>query len=288
MKDKFVISSGELSAAVLMPESPDYARTRFDHSAFVPDVVYKGVHFGRPEQLDPAKPSTNGAGLCCELICPDAELAVNVGEEFVKPGVGYIVRGEKPWFFADRVPYRPLETTVTVQDDRALFVTESDMLGGIAYRECRMLRAEDNRLTLSIHFENQGEKPLDMLEFCHNFVSLGDLPVDERYHLALPCVRTIAPDEKSHLTAEKGGVTWDKAPEATFFNVFEDVQPVDGYVWRLYHDESKAAISETVDFAPVRLTVWGLNHVVSAEAFHHIALQPGESADWTRVWTFEA
>ena len=255
MNDRFVISSGELSATVLMPESPAYARTRFDHSAFVPDVTYKGVHFGRPEQLDPTKPSTNGAGLCCELICPGAELAVNVGEEFVKPGVGYIVRGEKPWFFTDRPPYRPLETTMTVQDDRALFVTESDMLGGIAYRECRMLRAEGNRLTLSVHFENQGEKP---------------------------------PDEKSHLTAEKGGVTWDKAPEATFFNVFEDVQRCDGYAWQLYHDESCAAISETIDFTPVRLTVWGLNHVVSAEAFHHIALQPGESADWTRAWTFEA
>ena len=49
MKDKFTISSGDLSATVLMPEIPEYARTRFDHSAFVPDVMYKGVHFGRPE-----------------------------------------------------------------------------------------------------------------------------------------------------------------------------------------------------------------------------------------------
>ena len=39
VKDKFTISSGDLSATVLMPESPEYARTRFDHSVFVPDVM---------------------------------------------------------------------------------------------------------------------------------------------------------------------------------------------------------------------------------------------------------
>lgn len=288
MNDRFVISSGELQAEVLAPESPAYARTRFSHSAFVSDVIYRGVHFGRPEQIDPTRTTTKGAGLCCELICPDVENSVAIGEEYVKPGVGYVQRTEKPWHFVDNPPYRPLETTVTVQDDRALFVTESEFIGGIAYRECRMLRAECNALTLSVHFENQGERPLDMLEFCHNFVALGDAPVSDKYHLELPCVKTIAPHfDVSHLIAEAGGVTWPSAL-VPFFNVFEDVRRPEGYAWRLTREDSPVAMSETVDFAPVRLTVWGLDHVVSPEVFHHIVLAPGVSADWTRVWHFEA
>ena len=175
MKDHFIIGSGDLSAVVLAPESPDYARTRFNHSAFIPDVIFKNVHFGQPEQVDPAKPTTKGAGLCCELICPDAEKSVSVGEEYVKPGIGYVRRVEKPWFFTDNPPYRPFETSVSAQSDRILFVTETEEVGGIAYRECRLLKAEGNTLSLSVHFENLGEKPLDMLEFCHNFISLGVL-----------------------------------------------------------------------------------------------------------------
>ncbi len=288
MNDRFVISSGDLSAVVLAPESPAYARTRFNHSAFIPDVIYKGVHFGRREQVDPSFATTLGEGLCCELICPEVENSVAVGEEYVKPGIGYVQRVEKPWVFTDNPPYRPFETTVTVQDDRALFVTESDMIGGIAYRECRLLHVEGNALTLGVHFENQGEKPLDMLEFCHNFVALGGAPVSHACHLELPCVKTIAPDfEKAHILAEAGGITWPD-PLARFFNIFTDVQRPEGYAWRLTREGSPIALSETVDFTPVRLTVWGLDHVVSPEVFHHIALQPGESADWTRTWHFEA
>ena len=288
MKDHFIIGSGDLSAVVLAPESPDYARTRFNHSAFIPDVIFKNVHFGQPEQVDPAKPTTKGAGLCCELICPDAEKSVSVGEEYVKPGIGYVRRVEKPWFFTDNPPYRPFETSVSAQSDRILFVTETEEVVGIAYRECRLLKAEGNTLSLSVHFENLGEKPLDMLEFCHNFISLGVLQTGVRHHLALPCVINPQPDPATaHMIGEPGGVTWP-ATGGGFFNVFTNVRRPEGYAWKLTHEDSPVAMSETVDFTPVRLTVWGLEHVISPEVFHRISLQSGESADWTRTWAFEA
>lgn len=289
MKDCYTIAAGRLSARVLAPESPEYARTRFDHSAFVTDVTFRGVHFGQPEMLDPARPTTKGAGLCCQIICPGTETAVPIGAEYLKPGVGILTRQAEPWrIYADDVPYRPLETVVTAQADRLLFSTETDMLAGYAYRECRHLLAEDGRLTLSVHFENQGEKALDFTEFCHNFISLGDLQTSPKHHLALPCVEELTLDpERSHMRAEEGGVSWLGVP-GVFFNVFEKTRRVDGPAWRLTHEDSPVSISETVDFAPVKLTVWGLEHVISPEVFIHVRLEPGESADWTRVWQFEA
>lgn len=289
MKDRFVISSGDLSAVILTPESPAYARTRFNHSAFVADVIYKGVHFGQPEQVKSEKASSMGAGLCCELIIPEVEQSAEIGGEYLKPGIGYVTRTEKPWMFMDNPPYRPFETVVTAQGDRALFVTETDMVGGYAYRECRRLSIEGNTLTLNVHFENQGEKDIDMLEFCHNFISLGDLQTGSKHHLHLPCVADPTPDpEKSHLLPEEGGVTWPEGSNPLFFNIFHNTVDPEGYAWRLTHEDSPVAMSETVDFSPVRLTVWGEEHVISPEVFHRIVLKSGESCGWTRIWTFEA
>ena len=133
MHECYTIAAGQLTARVLAPESPEYARTRFNHSAFVPDVIYKGVHFGQPEMTDPERATTKGAGLCCQIVCPDVETSVRVGGEYLKPGVGYLTRREKPWrIYEDDVPYRPLDTLVTAQADRMLFVTETEMTAGYA------------------------------------------------------------------------------------------------------------------------------------------------------------
>ncbi len=288
MKDRYIIRSGELSAVVLAPESSEYARTRFNHSAFVPDVIYKGVHFGQKEQIDPAQTTTQGAGLCCEFICPEVEASVQVGEAYLKPGIGYVTRTEKPWFFTDNPPYRPLETSVTAQEDRILFATKTELVGGYAYREHRLIAASGDTLTLTVHFENMGEKPLNMAEYCHNFISLGMLRTGSGHHLALPCVNNPQSDpEKSHLLAETGGVTWPETG-GLFFQHFEDVRTPEGYAWRLSCEGSPLAVSETVSFDPVKLTLWGLDHVISPEVFLKVSIQPGEAADWTRVWRFEA
>ncbi len=289
MANRYVIAAGDLRAEVLAPESPEYGFTRFNHSAFVPDVAYRGVRFGQPEMTDPQRPTTKGAGLCCEIICPEVETSVAVGEEYLKPGIGYVTRTAEPWrIYGVNPPYRPLETAVTAQSDRILFVTETEQVAGYAYRECRRLLAEDGRLTLSVHFENQGEKPLAFTEYCHNFISLGDLQTSPAHHLALPCVEALTLDpEKSHMRAEEGGVSWLGIP-GVFFNVFDRTRRAEGPAWRLTHENSSVSISETVDFTPVKLTVWGLEHVISPEVFIAVRLEPGESAEWTRVWTFEA
>ena len=44
MNNRYTISAGELTAEILAPESPEYGRTRFNHSAFVPDVRSEEAH----------------------------------------------------------------------------------------------------------------------------------------------------------------------------------------------------------------------------------------------------
>ncbi len=40
------------------------------------------------------------------------------------------------------------------------------------------------------------------------------------------------------------------------------------------------------DFTPVRVAVWGVAHVISAEIFASIQIQPGETQEWTRRYEF--
>ena len=290
MDNSFVIRSGDLQARIIYPESPEYGLTRFNHAAFVPEVTYKGAAFGTTEMIDPSKATTHGAGLCCEYQSDDVEGSVAVGEKYLRPGAGYVTRLETPWtIYNFAPPFDPFDTVVTAQADRALFVTETDMVAGYAYRECRLLRAEGDTLVLSVHLENQGEKPLRLREFCHNFLTLPGLTTSSKHHLALPCVAdiTIDPKESERLVAEEGGLRFTDAG-GVFYNRFMSTKETRGYAWRLWHETSPLAVSETVDFTPTHVALWGLEHVISAEVFHRIDLQPGEAADWTRTWRFEA
>ena len=52
--------------------------------------------------------------------------------------------------------------------------------------------------------------------------------------------------------------------------------------WTLLHEPSGVQIQEYDDFAPGRVAVWGVEHVVSAEVFMDIDLKPGQSLNWQR------
>jgi hypothetical protein len=45
-------------------------------------------------------------------------------------------------------------------------------------------------------------------------------------------------------------------------------------------------MSESNDFAPARVAVWGEAHVISAEVFVDIRLRPGETQSWMRQYHF--
>ena len=56
--------------------------------------------------------------------------------------------------------------------------------------------------------------------------------------------------------------------------------------WTLVHSPSGVTMSESVDFAPSRIAIWGTTHVISVEVFHDINLAPGESTRWQRQYEF--
>ena len=56
--------------------------------------------------------------------------------------------------------------------------------------------------------------------------------------------------------------------------------------FELLHTPSGVGMREFDDFSPCRVAVWGTRHVISAEIFYSIDVQPGEVQSWTRRYEF--
>jgi hypothetical protein len=58
--------------------------------------------------------------------------------------------------------------------------------------------------------------------------------------------------------------------------------------WTLEHAGKGIRLSETGDFAPTGVHLWGWKRVISPEVFHSFTLVPGGSTSWKRSYTVSA
>lgn len=59
-----------------------------------------------------------------------------------------------------------------------------------------------------------------------------------------------------------------------------------GPQWEIKLRSSGAGLREYDDFGPAQVAVWGDKHVISAEVFIDLLLQPGEVKTWMRRYEF--
>ena len=176
--ESITLASGGLRAELLTPWSGVYRRTRFHHAGQIRRVEVEGVCFTQSEQDQPDARATGGSGLCCEYKCPQLEEAAAVGERWHKIGVGVLRREENRWSHLDERLAEPLPTKLLACADAAEFATETEPVGGIAYRETRRVEVSPRSVRLQVRLCNTGEKPFEVLDYCHNFVALVDVPID--------------------------------------------------------------------------------------------------------------
>jgi len=284
--DSFKLEYQQLRAVVLTPWSSLYSRTRFNHSAFISEVRYKDILFTQKEQDQPGAKSTGGSGLCSEYKCPGMEDGIRAGEQWLKPGIGVLERKNEGWNHLDERRTEGLRTFVTADSRSAVFNVESPKVNGFAYRETRTITLSEDTIRLDIALTNTGDQPLELYDYCHNFISLGEEKVGPTYHLRLPVLaETERNFENRDMIQEPGGVTWRKTPVQPFFRISYDT--VAGpKSWELYSSNSAISVSEHDSFHPEHIAVWGTDYCVSAEIYHRICPNPGETATWRREWTF--
>lgn len=285
--NQVILSCGRLRATVLTPDSNNYRRSRFVRAGMISEVKLGEISFTQAERDQPGSKSTGGMGLCCEYKCPNMEETVAVGEQWLKPGVGILRRENVPWSHLSEAEVEPLPNEWSADRDRISMTTWGGPLHGIAYRESRYILVEENEILLKVILWNTGDVPLQLLDYCHNFVSLGSQPLDDNQHLLLPCVNNpslIKPEDTLRPTVD--GVTWERTPTRAFFRPFLPTHS-EKTSWILYQKDGALSILEKDSFAPQWLTLWGDRYCICPEVYQRISIRPGHWTKWTRRWRFE-
>lgn len=315
-----VLTSSRLHVEVAHPGTA-YKRTRFDWTGFITQVTLDGRHsFCVPEDYDPAK-GTGGIGICGEFGIEKAigYADAKPGEAFPKLGIGLLKRPEEPnyRFFVPHEIERLFEIAIEAGPDSVTFTVAPLECRGYALRQTKTLRVEDNCLTVAYRLENTGSKAVHTQEYSHNFIAVDNQEVGPDYSLRFPnpvsikpnynqfrgflppLLRALLPDfalkmvvkrmaGSSVLAAEGSEITWKAVPSGAFFCHPLGFTQTSAAQWELVHLPSGVRVREYDDFAPQRIALWGMKHVVSPEVYIDIDLEPGQSQSWTRRFEFAA
>lgn len=273
---------------------------RFDRTAAVSVVLDGKYAFCTPEQVLPHRRTCGGFGLCGEFVLPGAAENANTGEWFLKPGVGLLRQR------ADGAPYdmwkayecRPFAVTAEIGTTAAVFC-QKGAAGGFGLEIEKRYSLEENRLILDISAVNIGEKPLELQEYQHNFVSIEGMRTDRGYILELPCEKAVSTITKktlrqgdeillpSAVTVAGSEVRWQSdMTEKVLYHRSEEIDASAPSRWTLRHTGSGVSVTEHTVFTPTRIDVWSIEHCVCAEFYQTVQLVPDKTAHWRRIWTF--
>jgi hypothetical protein len=288
------LCSERLAVEIAAPGSV-YQGTRFDWHGFITQVTLDGAHtFCVPESYEPGQ-GTGGIGMCNEFNNdqPVGYAEAKVGEAFPKLGIGLLKRPdlEAYNFFRPHEIDALFPSVVGTGVDWARFVVQPLDCRGYAARLEKTISVNGNQLVIAYTLENVGRLPLLANEYVHNFMAIDQHPVGPDYRLAFPYAVTLDPTmrrfmEPDVLKVEGEAITLQKIPQRAFYCRPLGFAKTSLPQWELRCLPLGVGVREFDDFSPLRVAVWGMSHVISAEVFVEIPLQPGEKKSWTRRFEF--
>jgi hypothetical protein len=286
--ETFKIYSNRLAVELAYPGSSIQKGARFDLSGQVVQVVLDGKHvFCAPESMDENRGS-GGLGLCNEFIDTTHTMynEVGSGEKFPKMGVGLLTRESGgDYFFMTHYEKTPYPMEVSINEESAQFTVLPAECMGFAARLEKKVSVHSNQLQIDYVFENAGQRPIEVVEYNHNFVCIDHHDVGPDYRFTLPY--DVKLDKCPEVLSVDGGeITWKGVPEQAFFCMPEGFAGVAPHSWEVVHEPSGVGMREIDDFPVDHLALWGMSHVVSAEVFIKVSLNPGESHKWSRRYEF--
>lgn len=290
------LRSDRLQVEIALPGECPADTQRFDRAGAVSQVILDGhLYFCTQEPFHLQDPCTGGAGLCCEYKF-DSSAEAGVGEQFPKFGVGLIRReSEEPYIFWKH--YRDIEYfPVREQHDEsaAVFITEPIPCMGYAVSTTKRIRVEDCTLEMSVEFRNEGEKPVTVREYCHNFLSPGGMAIGPEYRYTSPLMPDLGHGPLLNqdgtpcvLESTGKGVTFSgHQQKPCALRIKEDRLQDVPFEWRMEQLSAGAYVEERDSFPAVGMDIWACDHMMCPEIIQCFTVRPGEKYAWTRTWQF--
>jgi len=290
----FILTTDRLRVEVEEPSELIDKTTRFDHTAFIRQVILDGeMRFCAEEPFGPGGINSGGQGLCSEFQPVVSEIS---GDAYMlKMGVGLLkkLKGE---------PYNPFQRYVCIPSDISVekgsnflrFTSVLKMTPDYALTICRTILVEENRLMLKTDVENSGSEELEFREYCHNFLSMDGRSLGPAYCLELPCVKKLQSYAQQNERAnqlfrcEEQRLYVDACiTKPVRFSVDDaGIADCDAFSWKLSHAETGGWVTGTAHFRPSEVTVWAKDNVFCPEVFFQNRILPGAPCIWKRTWTF--
>lgn len=286
-----LLETERLKIHVAQPHSFPDTTFRFDRAGFVTSILLDGRYeFCANEPTNLTHPSSGGVGLCNEYLFHAACDEVQPGERFPKFGIGLFLKpDDQPYCFHRKYDARLFPITWEEKKDEVTFYTAPVLCNGYALEQKKILTVRDNCLTMRVELKNQGEKSVEMREYCHNFLTLDHLPLGPSYQLDIPAMKDRGTEVLDGTIRGNGrgfGFTAYNPQAAQVRTDPDEIDDTECFPWVLRHLESPVSIHGQDGFKPQGSNMWCIDHIISLETYRGIALKPGESTAWTRQWVF--
>lgn len=286
-----ILHSSRLTAEFLTPGT-DYCGSRYDWSSMVTQVTLDGKHtFLSGEHYADGSTGMGGRGLasCIEWDTPGLYDEADIADSFPMLGIGLVKKSDTMPFqfskaYAVTAPFpRSVETaenTVTVHTDPILS-------GGIALEQVKTISVKDNTLTIRNTLRNVGSRAIHAKEFSHNFFCFDGHPIDGSYCLTLPF--QIQPRfRRGELAVGRQTLrpyAFD-APTDSTAAFIDGWQGLRSHTMRLENRETGTAVIVKDEFSPCHFYFWSNPSAFCPEVFCKIDLEPGETTEYFREYTF--
>ena len=209
---------------------------------------------------------------------------------FPKLGIGLLRRiDEKAYDFSRAYELVQAFPTRVETSNQAIMITVEPLdCRGYAARLHKKILVDSNRLIITYHLENTGQKAIHTHEYVHNFVGIDRQPLGPAYHLRFPypvLIESKAAVGLDDLVVQGNDIQFALPRNGLYLRpqgFSYSTQPQ----WEMLLDETGVKMQEIDDFDPMRVAIWGTWHVLSAEIFNPIDLEPGEAQEWNRQFVF--
>ena len=273
----------------------NYSGSRFDWSTKIIEIEYNGIPLLSSElsNQNTHEDELFGKGLYNEFGSsnPLGFDTTKIGKPFHKIGIGSLPKKDTKYRNQEQVDVNSAEFEFDHSSKEFTCLVTAPVLNGFSYSLKKKIQLHEDRFSIHYSLTNSGTEVLKTNEYNHNFLRFKDLPIDQGYALTIPTDLRLGEltelvNKEKVMSIANDQIQFVKKPTEPFFISTElKDRNVDAF-WKLENTSLNIGMSETCDFKTRQFHLWGCDHVISPELFIDIEINPSETKEWTRTYSF--
>jgi len=279
------------------PEHGYYRGTRFDWSGLISRVEYAGHSFFSEfkQEHDPLNhDDTCGTSEEFGINAPAGYAQAHVGETFLKPGIGLLVKPEEQnYSFFNRYKIAELGSwKISKEPNSVEFRQDFTGSNGWSYTYTKRLEIDPKAAVLTIHrmLKNTGTKLIDTDHYGHNFLKIDDWPAGPDYVIVFQFVPRFGEGSRPRDYVEirnRSLMFLKEIPSGDSVWVrIEGFSSIEDNRITLRNKRTGAAMEIATDQPATRMAFFSQGGALSPEPFVAVNVPPGSTKEWKTKYTF--